>query len=61
VQIAAAAGQQQVGMQQVAQAMSLIQSVTGQTAASARQTEHAAEELNRLAGELDELVARYRL
>ncbi len=61
LQIAAAAGQQLTGMEQIAQAMQNIHEVTAQSLASTQQSERAAEELNRLAGVLQDLVAQYRL
>jgi methyl-accepting chemotaxis protein len=61
VQIAAAAGQQKVGMEQVGLAMESIHQVTAQSVAGAQQVERAAGELNALAAELGELVERYRL
>jgi methyl-accepting chemotaxis protein len=60
-QIAAAAGQQVVGMDQIAQAMTNIHGVTTQTLASTQQSERAATELNSLAGQLRELVNRYQV
>lgn len=59
-QIAAAAAQQVAGIEQVVQAMQSIQQVTNQNIATTRQAEHEAEELNRLALRLRELVERYR-
>jgi methyl-accepting chemotaxis protein len=61
VQIAAAAGQQQTGMEQIAQAMEDIHRVTGQSVASAQEVEAAAEKLNDLAQKLMALVEGYRL
>ncbi len=55
-QIAAAAGQQLTGMEQIAAAMHNIHEVTAQGLASTHQSEQAAEELNRLAGQLREMV-----
>jgi methyl-accepting chemotaxis protein len=61
LQIATASGQQLTGMEQIAQAMQSIHEVTTQAVASARQSERTAEELNRLAGALRDLVGQYRL
>jgi methyl-accepting chemotaxis protein len=60
-QIAAAANQQQRGMEQITQAMGHINQVTAQSAVGARQIELAAEELNALAGRLHQLVEQYQL
>jgi methyl-accepting chemotaxis protein len=57
-QIAAAAGQQLRGMEQIAQAMEHIHQVTAQSVGGARQAERAAEELNDLAGKLRGLVGQ---
>lgn len=61
MQIAAAAGQQVAGMEQIAQAMNNIHQVTAQTVARSQQTERAAAELNELAAQLRQVVERYRL
>jgi methyl-accepting chemotaxis protein len=61
LQIAAAAGQQVTGMEQIAQAMNNINQVTAQSVSGMRQVKQAAGQLNSLAGELRELVGRYRL
>jgi len=61
VQIAAAAGQQIVGVEQVAGAMDKIHQVTALGLDSTRQAEQSAEELNLLADRLREIVAQYRL
>ncbi len=60
-QIAAAAGQQLAGVQQIAQAVQSIDQATQQTLAGARQAEQAAENLSAMANRLGELVAEYRL
>jgi len=60
MQIAAAAGQQVSGMEQIAAAMESIHQVTAQSVAGAQQVERAAGELNDLAGRLRELVTQYR-
>jgi methyl-accepting chemotaxis protein len=59
LQIVAAVGQQLAGIEQIALAMHNTHQVTGQTLASARQSEQAAEELDRLAGDLREVVSQY--
>lgn len=61
LQIAAAAGQQVTGMEQIAQAMHSIQQVTTQTAVGTQQAKRAAEELQGLASRLRQVVARYKL
>lgn len=60
-QIAAAAGQQMVGVEQIALAMRSIQEAANQSVAGMRQIEGEARKLNELAGRLREAVARYRL
>jgi methyl-accepting chemotaxis protein len=60
IQISAAAGQQQTGMEQISQAMDSIHQATAQSVAGARQVEQASGDLNDLAAQLRELVARYR-
>jgi methyl-accepting chemotaxis protein len=55
-QIAASAGQQAVGMTQINQAIRNINEVTSQTVVSTKQSERAAQDLNRLGGELQALV-----
>jgi methyl-accepting chemotaxis protein len=60
-QIAAAAGQQQAGMEQIALAMGHIQEVTAQNLAGSRQVEQAAGELHTLAQQLEQLVEQYQL
>jgi methyl-accepting chemotaxis protein len=59
-QIAAAAGQQLTGMEQIAQAMGNIRQVTAQSVAGARQVEQTAHELSQLASQLRELVEEYQ-
>jgi methyl-accepting chemotaxis protein len=56
VQIAAAAGQQLAGMEQISQAMQHIQSVAAQEMESTRQSEHAAEAVSGLAEQLRQVV-----
>src|SRR5207253_832490 len=58
-QISASAGQQAAGMGQIHQAMRNINQVTNQNIASTRQTERAAQDLNALARQLNELLAGY--
>lgn len=58
-QIAAAAGQQMTGVEQIGLAMQNINQVTVQTVASAHQTERIAGDLNALAGQLRQLVEQY--
>jgi methyl-accepting chemotaxis protein len=60
-QIAAAAGQQLAGMEQIAMAMENIHQVTAQNVAGAQQVERAAGELNSLARRLRETVELYQL
>jgi methyl-accepting chemotaxis protein len=55
-QITAAAGQQLSGMEQISSAMGSIHQVTVQSASGAQQVEKAARDMNRLAGQLWELV-----
>jgi methyl-accepting chemotaxis protein len=61
VQMASAAQQQTVGMEQIGQAISYIQQATTQGLASTRQTERAARDLNDLAKSLHDVVAAYKL
>jgi methyl-accepting chemotaxis protein len=61
VQMAAAAQQQTVGMEQIGQAMGSIQQATTQALASTRQAERAAQDLYALAQSLQQAVAIYRL
>ena len=56
-QISASAGQQVGGMAQIHDARKNINQVTVQTLASTKQTEHATQDLNALAGQLKELLA----
>lgn len=60
-QMAAAAHQQMIGMDQIGQAMRAIQQATTQTLASTRQAEAAARELNMLAQSLQKTVAIYQI
>lgn len=60
-QMAAAAQQQTIGMDQVGQAMTSIQQATNQSLASTRQAERAAQDLHDLAKTLQETVTAYRL
>lgn len=57
-QIVASAGQQAAGMSQIRQAMANIHEATQQTLASTRQSEQAAQDLNRLGDRLVDLVGR---
>jgi methyl-accepting chemotaxis protein len=61
IQIAAAARQQMIGMEQIGQAMVGIQQATTQALAGTRETEHAAQSLNNLAQSLQEAVTAYQL
>jgi methyl-accepting chemotaxis protein len=61
VQIAAAAQQQTVGMEQIGQAMLSIHEATKQALASTRQAERAAQDLHTLAQSLQQTIAVYRL
>lgn len=61
MQIAAAAGQQQAGTEQIALAMQNITQVTTQSLAGARQAESAVESLNEMARGLLDMVAHYQL
>jgi methyl-accepting chemotaxis protein len=60
-QIAASTQQQANGMKQVAVAMTAIRQATTQTAASSRQAEHSAQDLNTMARQMEQTVARYQL
>ena len=60
-QIAASAAQQNNGMVQLAAAMNAIKQATTQTAASTRQAEQSARDLNDMARRMQEATARYRL
>jgi methyl-accepting chemotaxis protein len=60
-QIVAGSGQQQIGFEQVTQAFRNIGIATQQTAASTKQMEKAASNLNGLAMQLRESVERYRI
>jgi methyl-accepting chemotaxis protein len=61
VQMAAAAQQQTLGMQQIAQAMTAIQQAMTQTLMGTRQAEQAAQGLLSLAQSLQQAIAVYRL
>lgn len=61
VQMAAAAQQQTLGMQQIAQAMTAIQQAMTQTLIGTRQTEQAAQGLLALAQSLQQAIAVYRM
>jgi len=61
LQSATAAGQQLIGMEQIAQAMEHIHQVTTQSVISSQQVKQAAGELDTLAGQLRELVEQYQL
>ena len=61
VQMAAAAQQQTLGMQQIAQAMTAIQQAMRQTLLGTRQTEQAAQGLLTLAQLLQHAIAVYRM
>lgn len=58
-QISASSTQQVTGMAQIHQAMRNIREVTQQNLASTRQSEHAAQDLNRMAGRLKEMLQTY--
>lgn len=60
-QIAASADQQLAGMEQISLAMGNVNQVAAQTVVGTRQTEQAAEELGRLAAELQRLVERVEI
>lgn len=60
-QIVAGSGQQQIGFEQVTQAVKNISIATTQTAASTRQSERAAANLNALAQQLRAVAERYRI
>ena len=60
-QIAASTHQQTNGMEQLATAMAAIKQATAQTAASTRQAEHSAQDLNGMARQMEQAVARYQL
>ncbi len=60
-QIAVSAQQQLIGMDQLTQAMQVIQSSTEQNMASIRQTERASQGLHELGKKLQELVGRYKI
>jgi methyl-accepting chemotaxis protein len=60
-QIAASAHQQNIGMEQISQAMKDINQATLQFVAGARQSQTAAETLNKMARELQDTVEFYRV
>lgn len=60
-QIVAATNQQQIGLEQVAQALKNIMGATAETASGTRQLEASAKVLNDLSGNLLEVVETYRL
>jgi methyl-accepting chemotaxis protein len=60
-QIASRTDQQSGGMEQLASAMTAIRQATAQAQAGARQTEQAAQNLNRMAHDMQQAIARYRL
>ncbi len=60
-QIAASTHQQTNGMDQLAAAMASIKQATTQTAASTRQAERSAQDLNTMARQMQQTVARYHL
>ncbi len=61
VQVVAGSRQQLSGIEQISLAMSNINQATLQSLASTRQAEKAAQDLNKLASHLTQLVAEYRL
>lgn len=61
MQMAAGGRQQMSGVDQVAIAIQSINQATVENLASTRQTEHAAQDLNLLAGSLTEMVSGYRV
>jgi methyl-accepting chemotaxis protein len=61
LQVVASGRQQVSGIEQIALAMQSIDQVTVQNLVSTRQTERAAENLNKLARQLTEVVAQYQL
>ncbi len=61
IQIAGSTRQQTNGMDQLATAMSAIKQATTQTAASTRQAERSAQDLNDMARQMEQVVARYQL
>ncbi|HEX5689480.1 MAG TPA: HAMP domain-containing protein, partial [Roseiflexaceae bacterium] len=61
MQMAAAAQQQMIGMEQIGQAMSAIQQATTQALAGTQQAEQAAQDLYALAQSLQRAIATYRL
>jgi methyl-accepting chemotaxis protein len=61
MQIAASTHQQTSGMDQLATAMISIKQATTQTAASTRQAERSAQDLNEMAHQMQQIVARYKI
>ncbi len=61
LQIAASTHQQTNGIDQLATAMIAIKQATTQTAASTRQAEHSAQDLNEMARQMEQTVARYQV
>ena len=60
-QIAAAAQEQHVGMDQIAQAMMDVSDTTSQFVGWAEQSQQAAESLNELAAELQAMTSSYKV
>jgi methyl-accepting chemotaxis protein len=60
-QIAASVGQQNAGMDQIAQGMQETSQATSEFVAGAQQSQAAVEGLTRVAAELDELAAQYKV
>jgi methyl-accepting chemotaxis protein len=61
LQIAAITHQQINGIDQLVTAMSAIKQATTQTAASTRQAERSAQDLNEMARQMEQVIARYQL
>jgi methyl-accepting chemotaxis protein len=61
MQMVASGRQQASGIEQIALAMQNINQATAQSLSSTRQAENAAQDLNTLAGQLNEVVTQYRL
>ena len=60
-EIAASVGQQNTGMDQIAQGMQETSSATGEFVSGVQQSQEAAENLSRVAGGLRELAAQYKV
>jgi methyl-accepting chemotaxis protein len=60
-QIAASTRQQTTGVDQLSAAMDTIRQATAQTQASTQQAEHSAQDLNAMAKQMQETIARYNL